>query len=156
LRSASLTNRQTRTSTSNRTKASRLSRSEVMSRVRSSDTKPELLIRGLLHRLGYRYRVSPRELPGKPDLAFTRRRAAIFVHGCFWHGHDCKRGARPPKANANYWSAKIARNRERDVRVQAELRSLGWTVLILWECELGERPQLARRLIEFLGPPRSA
>jgi len=156
LRSASLTNRQTRTSTSNRTKASRLSRSEVMSRVRSSDTKPELLIRGLLHRLGYRYRVSPRELPGKPDLAFTRRRAAIFVHGCFWHGHDCKRGARPPKANANYWSAKIARNRERDVRVQAELRSLGWTVLILWECELGERPQLARRLTEFLGPPRSA
>jgi len=127
-----------------------------MARVRSGDTKPELLIRKLLHGLGYRYRVSPRELPGKPDIAFTRRRAAIFVHGCFWHGHDCKRGARPPKANSAYWSAKIARNRERDAHVQAKLRALRWTVLTLWECELGDRPQLERRLTEFLGPPRSA
>jgi DNA mismatch endonuclease (patch repair protein) len=124
-----------------------------MRRVRARDTKPELVVRKLLHGLGYRYRVSPREHPGKPDLAFTRRRAAVFVHGCFWHGHGCKRGARLPKANSEYWSSKIARNRARDVRVQSELQSAGWGVLTVWECELRNEPYLIARLTDFLGPP---
>ena len=111
-------------------------RSERMSRVRSRDTKPELLVRKLVHGMGYRYRLHRNDLPGKPDLVFGPRRKVILVHGCFWHGHDCARGARQPKANADYWLAKIERNRSRDARVQEELRQAGWRVIILWECGL--------------------
>lgn len=131
-----------------------LSRSEVMARVRSVDTGPEMIVRKLLHGQGYRYKLAPRDLPGRPDLAFTRRRYAIFVHGCFWHGHDCKRGSRVPKENADYWSSKIAGNRTRDSRVEAELAAGGWRVLTLWECELRDRAALRKRVRKFLGPPR--
>lgn len=134
-------------------KRAALTRSEIMARVRGRDTKPEMLVRRLLHGLGYRYRLHAKGLPGRPDLAFTRRRAAVFVHGCFWHAHGCGRGARTPKSNAGYWSAKLARNRERDREVEAALAAAGWRSLAIWECELSDA-SLAERLADFLGPTR--
>ncbi len=131
-------------------------RSAVMARVKGRDTRPELALRRLLHRAGYRYRLHLKDVPGRPDLAFPRRRAAVFVHGCFWHGHDCARGARAPKANAAYWSAKIGRNRARDAVVQAALESQGWRALVVWECELKQPRAVLERLAEALGPPRQA
>lgn len=125
-------------------------RSWIMSRVRSQNTKPELLVRSLAHRLGYRFRLCRRELPGAPDLVFPSRAKIIFVHGCFWHGHPCKRGARLPQANAAYWREKIARNKRRDQRHRRRLRQLGWSVLVLWECQLRDRQKLALRLSRFL------
>ncbi len=121
-----------------------------MRAVRSKDTKPEMLVRRLAHGLGFRFRLHRKDLPGSPDLVFPGRRRVIFVHGCFWHGHNCKRGARQPKANADYWRAKIARNVARDERVRQELRGLGWDGLTLWECELRDRDALSDRLHNFL------
>ena len=127
-----------------------LSRSQIMARVRSRDTSPERLVRSALTRLGYRYRLHHSDLPGKPDIAFIGRRKVIFVHGCFWHGHDCKRGARAPKNNADYWSAKIARNRNRDRATRETLDERGWSVLTIWECELRGEAELAAQLVAFL------
>lgn len=127
-----------------------MNRSETMARVRSRDTTPEMLVRRLLWRMGYRYRLHRADLPGKPDLVFPGRHKAIFVHGCFWHGHDCKRGAREPKANADYWRRKIAGNRARDARHLDVLAALGWSTLTLWECELRDEETLVRLLTEFL------
>lgn len=126
-----------------------------MGRVRGRDTGPEMVVRRMLHAMGYRYRVQSRELPGRPDLAFTRRKRAVFVHGCFWHGHECTRGSRAPRANAEYWRAKIARNRARDGEVVARLALAGWEALTVWECELGDRGAIAERLRAFLGPVRT-
>lgn len=120
-----------------------------MARVRSRDTKPELLIRRLLTQLGYRYRLHRSDLPGKPDIAFIGRRRAIFVHGCFWHGHDCARGSRAPKTNADYWRVKIARNRARDAAAIAALDAIGWRSLAVWECSLRDGA-LGDRLRAFL------
>lgn len=128
-------------------------RSERMSRVRSRDTKPELLVRKLVHGLGYRYRLHRRDLPGKPDLVFGPRRKVILVHGCFWHGHDdpnCKL-TRAPKSRVEFWGPKLARNRERDREVKRRLNESGWEALILWECELGDRAGLEQRVRTFLG-----
>ena len=122
-----------------------------MRRVRGRDTGPELKVRRLLWGAGYRYRLHRGDLPGKPDIVLPGRRVAVFVHGCFWHGHDCPRGARQPKANVDYWKAKIARNVARDRRVQAELAEAGWRPVIVWECELKDTPALAARLSETLG-----
>ncbi|MBS0480266.1 MAG: DNA mismatch endonuclease Vsr [Proteobacteria bacterium] len=122
-----------------------------MARVKSRDTQPERIVRRVLTQLGYRYRLHRSDIPGKPDIAFIGRRKAIFVHGCFWHGHDCKRGARAPKDNAAYWSAKIARNRERDRDTLTALTALGWRSLIVWECELRAVDRLAGRLADCLG-----
>lgn len=130
-------------------------RSRTMRAVRSKDTAPELLVRKLAHRAGYRFRLHRRDLPGHPDLVFPSRRAVVFVHGCFWHGHDCARGARAPKTNADYWTAKIGRNVARDEAAVAALQSSGWRVLVLWECQLKDSSALAGRLQEFLGPPSS-
>lgn len=129
-------------------------RSAIMRAVRSRDTGPERAVRQLLYALGYRYRLHRANLPGSPDLVFVRRRKVIFVHGCFWHGHSCKRGARLPKSNADYWRAKIARNRARDTQCIDQLCHAGWNSLIVWECELhaAERNALISRLIDFLGP----
>ncbi len=128
-----------------------MGRSDVMRRVKSRDTEPERRVRALLRRLGRPgYRLNRADLPGKPDIAYIGRRRAIFIHGCFWHGHDCKRGARAPKANAAYWSAKIARNRARDARNVAALTAEGWRVLVLWECELKDEAALGARLDAFL------
>jgi DNA mismatch endonuclease (patch repair protein) len=130
-------------------------RSAVMAAVKGKDTKPERLVRRLAHALGYRFRLHRKDLPGAPDLAFPGRAKALFVHGCFWHGHDCARGARAPKANAEYWRGKIARNRARDAAALDALAARGWDALVLWECEL-KRDDLPRRLHAFLGPPGRA
>lgn len=107
----------------------------TMSRVRSRDTKPEMVVRKGLHALGHRYRLHDSRLPGTPDLVFPTARVVIFVHGCFWHGHDCRLGVRP-KSNAPFWDAKIARNRERDGFADAALLAAGWRVGAVWECAL--------------------
>jgi DNA mismatch endonuclease, patch repair protein len=131
-------------------------RSAIMRAVKSTDTAPERIVRAAVCALGYRrrYRLNCARLPGKPDLAFPSLRKAVFVHGCFWHGHDCRRGARRPKDNAVYWAAKIARNRARDQANRAALRAAGWTALTLWSCELGDSARLARLLSHFLASPR--
>lgn len=118
-----------------------------MRRVRGRDTRPERLVRQALNQAGVGYRLGGCGLPGRPDLVMKGRRLAVFVHGCFWHGHDCARGSRRPKQNADYWLAKIGRNRDRDARVQGELHALGWQVLTLWECGL-KGPGLPERLAE--------
>jgi DNA mismatch endonuclease (patch repair protein) len=125
-------------------------RRRTMQAVKSKDTVPELLVRSLAHRMGYRFRLHRKDLPGKPDLVFPERRKAIFVHGCFWHGHDCARGARVPKSNRDYWTKKIARNKERDLAACAALTHSGWTYLILWECDLGNGKELKARVRKFL------
>lgn len=128
-------------------------RSLLMGRIRAKDTKPEMAVRRMLHGLGYRYVLHDRRLPGSPDLVFPARRKVVFVHGCFWHGHDCGRGFRP-KANATFWASKIEGNMARDLRHAGALKALGWRVLVVWECAV--RPQLSgalsRRLVRFLGP----
>lgn len=121
-------------------------RSAIMRSVKSRDTGPELGVRKLLRAIAPGYRLHRKDLPGKPDIAYGRRRLAIFVHGCFWHGHDCARGARAPKTNEAYWRAKIAGNRARDARVCATLSALGWRVLTVYECELKNSVALAARL----------
>ena len=125
-------------------------RSQVMARVKGKDTTPELAVRRLLTRLGLRYRLHRKDLPGKPDVVMAGRRTVVCVHGCFWHGHDCARGARVPKQNRDYWQAKVARNRARDARTAAELRALGWRVETIWECELKDAPSLDARLAALL------
>lgn len=131
-------------------------RSATMRAVKSRDTKPEMRVRRLLHRAGYRYRLHAADLPGSPDIVFRGRRKAVFVHGCFWHGHDCKRGARMPATNVEYWRRKIGRNVERHARSLEALAADGWTVLTLWECELKDEAALRARLEAFLGAPRCA
>lgn len=124
-----------------------------MRAVKGRDTKPEMKVRRAAHALGYRFRLYRKDLPGSPDLVFPRFKTAVFVHGCFWHGHDCPRGARAPKTNADYWRAKIARNVARDARVRGELGDLGWTVMTIWECELKDAQALRDRLTLGLGAP---
>ncbi len=127
-------------------------RSDIMRAVKSADTKPEMIVRRLVYAMGYRYRLHRKDLPGKPDLVFGPRRKAIFVNGCFWHGHDCVRGAREPKANAEYWRAKIARNVERDTANKIALKAAGWSVLTVWECQTKarDRADLEHKLHGFL------
>lgn len=125
-------------------------RSRIMRAVRSCDTGPELAVRHLLCELGYRgYRTHRKDLPGSPDIAFGRRRKAIFVHGCFWHAHSCHRGSRIPQTNQRYWLSKIARNCARDKANIAKLASLGWAVFTVWECEVSS-DKMPTRLVEFM------
>lgn len=123
----------------------------MMRRVTSRDTLPELIVRRIAHSLGYRFRLHAKYLPGKPDLTFAGRRRVIFVHGCFWHGHNCPRGARLPKSNTAYWQQKIGRNELRDADVQRKLGAEGWRVLVIWECQLRDMAALKDRLTKFLG-----
>lgn len=128
-------------------------RAARMALVRGRDTKPEMVVRKLVHRMGFRYRLHDARLPGSPDLAFAGRRKVIFVHGCFWHRHpdpNC-RLARLPKSRLDFWRPKLEGNRERDLRRQSELSERGWRFLVVWECELRDREQLANRLRDFLG-----
>lgn len=125
-------------------------RSAVMRRVKGKDTSPELKVRKALTGLGARYRLHRADLPGKPDIAMPGRRLAIFVHGCFWHGHDCARGARVPKQNRDYWLGKVARNRARDAKSREALTALGWRVETIWECELKDAATLDARLKALL------
>lgn len=130
-------------------------RSERMSRLHNRDTKPEMIVRRLVHAMGYRYRLHDRSLPGHPDLVFSRRRKVLFVHGCMWHQHGCTI-YRQPKSGTEFWEPKLSRNVERDRDNQASLRSSGWGVLVVWECEVKRKDvtDLARRIGEFLGPTR--
>jgi DNA mismatch endonuclease, patch repair protein len=133
-------------------------RSERMSRVRGKDTKPEMVVRRLLHGLGYRYRLHARELPGAPDIVFRGRRKAIYVHGCFWHRHPdpaCKL-ARLPKSRREFWVPKLEGNRERDLRNQKLLNEQGWSYLLVWECELADRRILVDSLQTFLDMGKEA
>ena len=125
-------------------------RRRTMQAVKSKDTAPELTVRRLAHGMGYRFRLHRKDLPGTPDMVFPGLHKVIFVHGCFWHGHDCPRGARVPTGNRDYWLKKIGRNRERDRAARAALIESSWKVAVLWECELGDQKQLRRRLGHFL------
>ena len=128
----------------------RAQRSAIMRAVRGRDTGPEIAVRSLVHRLGYRFRLHRRDLPGTPDLVFPSRRNAIFVHGCFWHGHKCRYG-RLPKSRIEFWAAKIARNAERDKENVRALKRLGWSSFCIWQCELRKPKGLSERLVRFLG-----
>jgi DNA mismatch endonuclease (patch repair protein) len=129
-----------------------LQRSRQMSKVRGKDTKPEMTVRKLVHRLGYRYRLHRRDLPGSPDLVFPGRRKVILVHGCFWHRHPdpACRLARMPKSRLEFWGPKLTANAERDIRVARALTDLGWDALTLWECEIKSNHDLEDRIIRFL------
>jgi DNA mismatch endonuclease (patch repair protein) len=129
-------------------------RRRIMASIRGRNTKPELVVRRLLHSLGYRYRVHLRVAGGRPDIAFPKRRKAIFVHGCFWHGHDVCRSGRLPATRVDYWRNKIETNRERDKRHLQALGDDGWQALVLWECEIAARDSLAGKLQKFLGPTK--
>lgn len=125
-------------------------RSFNMSRIRSKDTKPEMIVRSLVHRLGFRYRLHHKNLPGKPDLVFSSRQKVIFVHGCYWHMHSCKYGQVVPKTNAEFWQEKRLGNVRRDNSAIKVLQELGWQVLVIWECEIKDIPQLEKILKSFL------
>ena len=123
-----------------------------MSRIRGKNTSPEMKVRSLLHSLGYRYRLHVRSLPGSPDIVLPRHRAVIFVHGCFWHMHQCRYGRVVPKTNAEFWQRKRMGNVERDKRTLRKLRGAQWRVLTIWECRAKELEKLRQRLIAFLEP----
>lgn len=120
-------------------------RSERMSRIRSKNTKPEVALRRALHRLGFRFRLHRKDLPGKPDIVLPKYRTAIFVHGCFWHGHKGCKVANTPKSNTEFWIAKFKKNRERDRLASQQLNSLGWKVFTVWECEINAPAMLDSR-----------
>lgn len=126
-------------------------RSRNMAAIRGKDTRPEHIVRSLAHRMGFRFRLHRRDLPGKPDLVFPGRRRVILVHGCFWHVHDCPYGRVRPATNAGFWADKRAGNVARDERNLAALKGAGWGVLVIWECETRDLESLARRLKTFLG-----
>ena len=125
-------------------------RSWNMSRIRSRNTGPEKAVRSLLHRMGYRFRLHRRDLPGVPDIVLPKYHAVVLVHGCFWHRHPGCKYAYTPKTRVDFWQAKFAANVRRDAEVQALLSDLGWAVLIVWECELRDRARLSDRLRTFL------
>lgn len=131
-------------------------RSAVMRRVKAKDTAPELTVRKALTALGARYRLHRKDLPGSPDIVLPGRRLALFVHGCFWHGHDCARGARVPKANRDYWLGKVGRNRARDIATREAIIALGWRVETIWECDLKDVGALRTRLADLLAVQSSA
>lgn len=121
-----------------------------MARIASKNTKPEILIRKIAHNLGYRFRLHRKDLPGKPDLVFVNRKKIIFVHGCFWHGHNCKAGKNTPKSNTDYWIPKLANNKKRDQKHIKELKKSGWNVLIIWECEIKNLEKIKQKIQIFL------
>jgi len=125
-------------------------RSRLMSRIGARNTGPEVRVRSLLHRMGYRFRLHRRDLPGTPDIVLPVRGKVVFVHGCFWHGHVCKTG-KMPKSRTSYWGPKILVNRARDVRNRRQLAALGWRSIVVWECETRDDTKLARKLRRFLG-----
>jgi DNA mismatch endonuclease (patch repair protein) len=125
-------------------------RSLIMGRVKGRNTKPEMLVRSYIHKMGFRFRIDGRGLPGKPDIVLPRHRKVVFVHGCFWHGHKgCPRSKRP-STHEGFWNRKLDMNMERDERFQRELRSLGWKFLVLWGCELKKPDKVLGKLERFL------
>ena len=125
-------------------------RSRNMAAVKNKNTAPEIIVRKTLHRLGYRFRLHRRDLPGNPDIVLPKYRAVIFVHGCFWHGHPgCSRASRP-QTTAEFWNTKLDKNLRRDQEVQARLHALGWRVLVIWQCRTKDREQLEQQINHFL------
>jgi DNA mismatch endonuclease (patch repair protein) len=131
-------------------KRSRKQISEQMSSIRKKDTRPEMIVRKLVHAMGYRFRLHRSDLPGTPDLVFPSRRKIIQVQGCFWHQHSCKLGVRKPATNKGYWLPKLARNVERDRLSRQALQALGWSLLEIWECETRDPPKVAGAIQKFL------
>jgi DNA mismatch endonuclease (patch repair protein) len=131
-------------------KQERLSLTERMQRIRKTNTKPEMIVRRLVHAMGYRYRLHQSKLPGSPDMVLARHRKVILVHGCFWHRHDCADGRKLPRSKPEYWGPKLEGNRRRDKLSVALLHKLGWGVLVVWECETRDSGQLKKTLAGFL------
>lgn len=129
-------------------------RSALMSRIQRKDTGPELIVRRLLHALGYRFRTQLAGVPGRPDIAFPARRKVIQVYGCFWHAHGCALSS-IPKTRSAFWEAKFIRNKDRDKRLEQAAADVGWTTLVVWECEVKDERALRQRLVEFLGPTKA-
>lgn len=127
-------------------------RSEIMRAVRGADTGPEMIVRRLVHGHGYRYRLHVRNLPGVPDLVFPSRHKVILVHGCFWHRHSCRKGRSRPGTRREFWQDKLDGNKRRDIQVFRSLKQLGWDVLVIWECQVGDLTKLRRRIVAFLAP----
>lgn len=127
-------------------------RSEIMSRVKSRNTRPELAVRKLIWAMGIRYRLEGRDLPGKPDIVFRRLRKVIFIHGCYWHRHEGCPNTRTPKSRVNFWTQKFETNRQRDEEHYRELKAMGWQFLIIWECEIKPRKmdELSKKISEFI------
>ncbi len=128
---------------------SRAARSRNMSRIRSVDTSPELLVRSLLRKFGYRYHLHVDSLPGSPDIVFPKRKKAVFVHGCYWHRHRCRRGQSLPSTNVGFWEKKFEKNKQRDRSARLKLRRKGWRCLIIWECQLKDLSKVNERLRKF-------
>lgn len=126
-------------------------RSERMSRIRGKNTKPEMRVRRMIYGMGYRYRLHQNNLPGKPDLVFPGRRKVIFIHGCFWHRHQQCSLARLPKSRLDYWLPKLDGNLKRDELNYERLKNKGWSVMVIWECELYDNERILFRIVEFLG-----
>lgn len=125
-------------------------RSWNMSRIRSKNTTPELKVRSMLHRMGYRFRLHRKDLPGKPDIVLSRYKKIIFVHGCFWHSHSCKKGQHLPGTRIDYWKSKLAKNKERDNAAIIKLHNMGWKVLVVWECETKDEAVLKNLLYQYI------
>ena len=125
-------------------------RSTIMRSIRSKDTKPEMVVRRLTHSLGYRYRLHVQSLPGCPDLVFPSRRKVIFVHGCFWHRHNCRKGKSTPKTRKLFWKEKLEQNKERDRKLRRKIHKDGWELLVIWECQTKNQDRLASRISCFL------
>ncbi len=129
---------------------SKRTRSRIMSHISGKNTKPEILVRSLLHRMGYRFRIHKKDLPGRPDICLPKHKKVIFVHGCFWHGHEnCSRSKRPT-TNVEFWNKKIDGNIERDKENIKKLRRLGWQTLMIWTCEIKNQEELKNKLISFI------
>ncbi|WP_249340946.1 MULTISPECIES: very short patch repair endonuclease [unclassified Sphingomonas] len=126
-------------------------RSAMMAGIRGRNTKPEMIVRRAAHRLGYRFRLHRRDLPGSPDLVFPGRKKIVFVHGCFWHCHDGCRFAYKPKSNVEFWESKLRKNKERDIRVKGELECMAWDILVIWECETADSDLVDAKLRGHLG-----
>jgi DNA mismatch endonuclease (patch repair protein) len=125
-------------------------RSRVMAKVKNKNTKPELLVRSLLHRMGYRFRIHRKDLPGNPDITLPKYKAVIFVHGCFWHGHEGCPKAKRPQSNMEFWDEKLNENIDRDKKVVYELERMGWRVLVIWTCEINDVDALSQRVESFM------
>lgn len=128
-------------------------RSKVMANIRSKNTKPEIILRSLLHKHGLRFRIHRKDLPGKPDIVFPSKRIAIYVHGCFWHFHNACRDGTMPKSNIEFWEKKLTANKERDKTHLKNLKKLNWKVLVIWECEIEKKPDLVlKKILKQLKP----
>lgn len=128
-------------------------RSWVMSRISSKNTRPEVAVRSLLHRLGYRFRLHASDLPGEPDIVFRSRKKVVFIHGCFWHGHEGCKYAKLPRTNVEFWAQKLDSNRIRDARILADLNAIGWQAFTVWQCTLKDIALTTSALENFLGQP---